>query len=153
VEYAGRIRRIKLFKDSKRQSSGGIALLYAQGAQERDGFKKTKLRRHSALIRARSPGKRLRAVGSHSEIPTAVGSGEAVQMLSAGVGVQKRRKTEIHNHRISFKFPERTRAVRSDRSCEGDIPSGKAKVKSRHNQDRLFGRTRGNDRAPSGEAR
>jgi hypothetical protein len=128
---AGRIRRIKPFKDSK----------------------KTKLRRHSALIRARSPRKRLRAVGSHSEIPTAVGSGEAAQMLSAGVGVQKRRKTEIHNHRISFKFPERTRVVRSDRSCEGNIPSGKAKVKSRHNQDRLFGRTCSNDRAPSGEAR
>ena len=33
---AGRIRRIKPFKDSKRQSSGGIALLYVQGAQERD---------------------------------------------------------------------------------------------------------------------
>ena len=117
------------------------------------GFEENKLRRHSALLRARSTGKRLRAVGSHSEIPTAVGSGEVAQMLSAGVGVQKRRKTEIHNHRISFKFPERTRVVRSDRSCEGDIPSGKAKVKSRHNQDRLFGRTRGSDRAPPREAR
>jgi hypothetical protein len=89
----------------------------------------------------------------HSEIPTAVGSGEAAQMLSAGVGVQKRRKTAIHNHRISFKFPEIMRAIRSDRSCEGNIPSGKSKVKSRHNQNHLFGRTRGNDRAPSGEAR
>jgi hypothetical protein len=100
------------------------------------GKQNTKLRRHSALIRARSTGKRLRAIGSHSEISTAVGSGEAAQMLSAGVGVQKRRKTEIHNHRISFKFPERTRAVRSDRSYEGDIPSRKAKVKSRLNLDR-----------------
>jgi hypothetical protein len=33
------------------------------------------------------------------------------------------------------------------------LPSGKAKVKSRHNQDRLFGRTRGSNRAPPGEAR
>ena len=91
---------------------------------------KNKLRRHSALLRARSTGKRLRAVGSHSEIPTAVGSGEATQMLSAGVGVQKRRETEIHNHRIPPKFPERTRTIISDRSCDGDIPLGKAKVKS-----------------------
>jgi hypothetical protein len=35
-------------------------------------------------------GKRPRAVGSHSKIPTAVGSGEAAQRLSAGVGVQKK---------------------------------------------------------------
>ena len=41
---------------------------------------------------------------------------------------------------------DRTGAIRG-------LPSRKAKVKSRHNQDRLFGRTRGNDRAPSGEAR
>jgi hypothetical protein len=41
---------------------------------------------------------------------------------------------------------DQTEAVRG-------LPSGKAKEKSRHNQDRLFGRTRGNDRAPSGEAR
>jgi hypothetical protein len=117
------------------------------------GFEENKLRTHSALLWERSTGKRLRVVGSHLEIPTAVGSGKAAQMLSVGVGVQKRRETEIHNHRISFKFLERTRAVRSDRSCEGDIPSGKANMKSRHNQDHLFGRTRGNDRVPSGEAR
>jgi phosphohistidine swiveling domain-containing protein len=48
---------------------------------------KDKLRRNSILISARSTGKRPRAVGSHSEIPTAVGSGEAAQMISAGVGV------------------------------------------------------------------
>ena len=94
------------------------------------GFEENKLRRHSTLLRARSIGKRLRAVRSHSKIPTAVGSGEAAQMLSAGDGVQKRRETEIHNHRIPSKFPERTRTVRSDRSCEGDTPSGQAKVKS-----------------------
>jgi hypothetical protein len=33
---AGRIRRIKPVKDSRRISSGGIALFYGQGAQERD---------------------------------------------------------------------------------------------------------------------
>ena len=54
----------KSFKDLRRISSGGIAFLYAQEAQERDR--------------------------SHSEIPTAVGSGEAAQMLSAGVGIQKK---------------------------------------------------------------
>jgi hypothetical protein len=70
-------------------------------------------------------------------------------MLSAGVGVQKRRKTEIQNHRISFKFPEITRAIRSDRSCKGNIPSGKAKVKSRHNQNRSFRWTRGSQETSS----
>ena len=49
----------------------------------------------------------------------------------------------VSDHWIPYKFPERTRDVRSDRSCEGDIPSGKAKVKSRHNQDRPFARTGG----------
>jgi hypothetical protein len=51
---------------------------------------KNKLRRHSALLRVRSTGKRPRAVGSHSEIPTAAGSGETAQMLSAVVGVEKK---------------------------------------------------------------
>ena len=49
--------------------------------------KEIKLRRNSSLIRARSTGKRPRAVGSHSEILTVVGPGEAAQMLSAGVGM------------------------------------------------------------------
>jgi hypothetical protein len=51
---------------------------------------KNKLRRHSALLRKRSTGKRPRAVGSHSEIPTAAGSGETAQMLSAVVGMEKK---------------------------------------------------------------
>jgi hypothetical protein len=54
---------LESFKDSRRISSGGIAFLYVQEAQERDL--------------------------SHSEIPTAVGSGEAAQMLSAGVKHRK----------------------------------------------------------------
>ena len=61
------------FKDSRRISSGGIAFLYAQEAQERD-------REPSDLTRIRS----------HSKIPTAVGSGETAQMLSAVVGVEKK---------------------------------------------------------------
>ena len=54
--------------------------------------KEIKLRRNSSLRRTRSTGKRPRTVGSHSEIPTAVGSGEAAQMLNAGV---KRREEVI----------------------------------------------------------
>jgi hypothetical protein len=58
--------------------------------------------------------------------------------------LQKTRTARAHRGKrvsdrwIPSKFPDRTRAVRSDRRCEGDIPSGKVKVKSRHNQDRLF---------------
>jgi hypothetical protein len=64
--------------------------------------------------------------------------------------LQRRRKmVTVGSHPNFLKEPgpsDQTEVVRG-------LPSGKAKEKSRNNQDRLFGRTRGNDRAPSGEAR
>jgi hypothetical protein len=50
---------------------------------------------------------------------------------------------------IPSKFPERTRTVRSDRSYKGDIPSGKAKVKSRLDLDRLLVWTHGSQEGSS----
>jgi hypothetical protein len=48
---------------------------------------------------------------------------------------------------------QKTRPPSDQTEAVRGLPSVKAKVKSRHNQDRLFGRTRGSDRAPPGEAR
>jgi hypothetical protein len=108
--------------------------------------------------------------------------GERAQQSSRYRSLQRRRKTEIHDRWIPFKFPERPTAVRSaeaareislgskkrspdTRSCHRDIShreigvlkvvrTGTLKVSiSRHNRDRPFGRTRGSDRAPPGEAR
>jgi hypothetical protein len=49
---------------------------------EMEGFEENKLRRHSALIRAKSIGKRPRAVGSHSKNPTAVRSAKDAREIS-----------------------------------------------------------------------
>ena len=46
------------------------------------------------------------------------------------VEVYREKGRRVSDRWIPSKFPERTRTIRSDRSCEGDIPSGKAKVKS-----------------------